>query len=85
MRKKVPIGIEFYKELIEKSYYYVDKTLFIKDILDKGGKVSLFTRPRRLGKTLTLTMLKTYFEMEMDEKGQVKDNSRYFKGMKIRR
>ena len=46
MGKKIPIGIEFYKEMVDKDYYYVDKTLLIKEILDAGTKVSLFTRLR---------------------------------------
>lgn len=61
----------------------MDKTLLIKDILDKGGAVNLFTRPRRFGKTLALTMLRTFFEQERDISGQIKDNAHYFDGMKI--
>lgn len=68
MNKPLAIGIEDYKELIQKNYYYVDKTLFMKELLDKKGKVNLFTRPRRFGKTLALSMVKTYFELELDEK-----------------
>ena len=49
-KRPLPIGIEFYKKMIDKSFYYVDKTLLIKDLLDKGGEVTLFTRPRRFGK-----------------------------------
>ena len=82
-KKPFPIGIEFYKKMIDKPYYYVDKTLMIKDLLDKGGEVNLFTRPRRFGKTLTLTMLKTFFECEIDRDGNVVDNSHYFREMKI--
>ena len=82
-RKKLPIGIENYKEFRDKSYYYVDKTLMIRDLLDIGGKVNLFTRPRRFGKTLMLSMLKTYFEHELMENGNFLDNSHYFEGMKI--
>lgn len=82
-KKRMPIGMEFYKQLIEKDYYYVDKTLLIKDILEKGGQVNLFTRPRRFGKTLALTMLRTFFETEIDRDGELKDNSHYFDGMKI--
>ena len=82
-QKAISIGIESYKEIIEKPYYYVDKTLLIKDLLDKGGKVNLFTRPRRFGKTLALSMLRTFFEQDTDYKGNVTDNSRYFEGMKI--
>lgn len=81
--KKLPIGIEFYKEIIDKNYYYVDKTLIIKELFDKGGKVNLFTRPRRFGKTLIQTMLRTFFEAELDREGQPVDNSRYFSGKKI--
>lgn len=83
VRKAIPIGIEFYKEMIDKDYYYVDKTWMIKELLDKKGKVNLFTRPRRFGKTLTQTMLKTYFEQEIDSEGNIVDNTRYFAGKKI--
>lgn len=82
-QKKLPIGIEFYKEMVEKNYFYVDKTLLIKEIFDKGGKVNLFTRPRRFGKTLALTMLRAFLEQERDVSGQIKDNAHYFDGMKI--
>lgn len=81
--KAVAIGIENYKEIIDKPYYYVDKTLLIKELLDKGGKVNLFTRPRRFGKTLALSMIKTFFENDTDIHGKVTDNSRYFEGKKI--
>ena len=54
MYKPLPIGVESFKELITQGYYYVDKTLFIKELIDKRGKVNLFTRPRRFGKTLNL-------------------------------
>lgn len=77
------VGIENYKEIVEKSYYYVDKTLLIRDLLDNGGKVYLFTRPRRFGKTLGLSMLKTFFEREIGTDGEPVDNSRYFDGMAI--
>ena len=82
-KKRIPIGVEFYKQMIEKDYYYIDKTLLIKDILEKGGQVNLFTRPRRFGKTLALTMLRTFFEAEIDRNGALKDNRHYFDGMKI--
>lgn len=82
-KKPIPIGIEFYKDMIDRNYYYVDKTLFIKELLDQGGHVNLFTRPRRFGKTLTQTTLKTYFEQEIDSDGNIVDNSRYFEGKKI--
>ena len=82
-QKAISIGIESYKEIVDRPYYYVDKTLLIKDLLDNGTLVSCFTRPRRFGKTLALSMLKTFFELEMDSKGNVIDNSHYFEGMKI--
>lgn len=81
--KKIGIGYENYKEFIDNNMYYIDKTMLISDILDKGGKVTLFTRPRRFGKTLALSMLQTFFEVEIDRDGNTVDNSRYFDGMKI--
>lgn len=82
-KKKIPIGIEDYKKIVDRDYYYVDKTLLIRDLLDQGGAVNLFTRPRRFGKTLSLSMLRTYFEKETDLSGGVTDNSRYFDGTAI--
>ncbi len=81
--KKIGIGFENYKEFIDEDMYYVDKTMLIRDVIEKGGKVTLFTRPRRFGKTLTLSMLRTFFELEYDDKGNPVDNSRYFEGKKI--
>ena len=82
-KMRLPIGIENYKEFMDKSYYYVDKTLLIKELLDDGGKVHLFTRPRRFGKTLTLHMIKTFFEQEIQSDGATRDNRFYFEGKKI--
>ena len=82
-RRPLPIGIEFYRDMIDKHYYYVDKTLLIRDLLDTDAKVNLITRPRRFGKTLTLQMLRTFFEQETDRDGVVVDNSRYFDGTRI--
>ena len=64
--KPLPIGVEDFKELVEKEYYFVDKTLMIKDLLDKRSKVSLFTRPRRFGKTLNMSMVQRFFEKTED-------------------
>ena len=75
--KPIPIGVENFKEIITSDYYYTDKTLLIRDLLDSGAKVSLFTRPRRFGKTLNMSMLRYFFE-KMDE-----DNSYLFDGLKI--
>ena len=83
MVRPIPIGIEFYKEMVDGDYCYVDKTMLIKGILDGGAKVNLFTRPRRFGKTLAISMLKAFFEDERDEKGNRIDNGRYFEGKKI--
>lgn len=75
-RLPLPIGISNYIELVE-NYYYVDKTLMIKEFLDERPKVSLFTRPRRFGKTLAMDMFKTFFEISEI------DNSKYFKDKNI--
>ncbi|MCL2231630.1 MAG: ATP-binding protein [Treponema sp.] len=77
----LPIGESFFDSLIENGYYYVDKTLFIKDILDKKAKATLCTRPRRFGKTLNQTMLKCFFEDTTELGG--KDTRSLFNGLKI--
>ncbi|MCX6990148.1 MAG: AAA family ATPase [Chlamydiae bacterium] len=77
MKKDLPIGISDFKELIEGGYAYVDKTLFIQEIIEKGTKVALIPRPRRFGKTLNLSMLRYFFE-----KGKA-DTSHLFKGLNI--
>ena len=76
-RKAIPIGIEDFKEMIDRNCYLVDKTLLIKDIIDMGAKVTLFTRPRRFGKTLNMSMLRRFFEKTEE------DNSYLFNGLKI--
>lgn len=75
-RLALPIGTTNYKKICN-SYYYVDKTLMIKDILDEGTEISLFTRPRRFGKTLNMDMLRTFFEKSAE------DTSVYFRNKKI--
>ena len=75
--KPIPIGIEDFKEIIDRNCYFVDKTLMIRDILDSGAKVTLFTRPRRFGKTLNTSMIRRYFEKTG------KDNSYLFNGLAI--
>ena len=75
--KPVPIGVEDFKRLVDDDYYFVDKTLMIKELIDTKGMVNLFTRPRRFGKTLNMSMLRRYFE-NTDE-----DNSYLFDGLKI--
>ncbi len=81
--KKIGIGYENYKEFIDQDMYYVDKTLLIKDILEIGGKTTLFTRPRRFGKTLALSMLRTFFELEYAFDGNIIDKREYFEEKKI--
>ena len=82
-KKKIPIGIEDYKKIVDKDYYYADKTLLMKELLDVGGEVNLFTRPRRFGKTLAISMLKTFFECELDKDGNIIENRHYFHGKNI--
>ncbi len=67
MRKKLPVGIENFEEFSREDFYYVDKTLFIAELLQNWGKVNLFTRPRRFGKTLNMSMLKYFFEIGTDK------------------
>lgn len=81
--KTLPIGIEDFRELRENENYYVDKTDFIRELLDSGAKVSAFTRPRRFGKTLVLSMMKYFFEEDMNRNGDRVDNSVLFDGLKI--
>ena len=73
----LPVGVENFEDLIQTGYYFVDKTLFIRELIDMKGKVNLFTRPRRFGKTLNMSMLRYFFEM-----GKA-DNAELFQGMKI--
>lgn len=81
--RPLPIGIDDFQEMIEKDYYYVDKTLFIQELLNRKGSVNLFMRPRRFGKTLTLSMVKYYFEQAYDFKGNRVDHSGLFAGLNI--
>lgn len=75
--KGIPIGIDDFKKLIEKDCMFVDKSLFIKEIMDDAAEVKLITRPRRFGKTLNLSMLRYFFEKTTE------DNSYLFKDLKI--
>ena len=75
VRKKLPIGIENFEEFLTEDFYYVDKTMFIKELLQNWGKVNLFTRPRRFGKSLNMSMLKCFFE--------IGTNPALFDGLKI--
>ena len=76
--KRIPIGLSDFKELIEEDFYYFDKTKFIDEVIKDGAKVKLFTRPRRFGKTLNMSMLKYFFDI----KG-VEENRKIFKDLYI--
>ena len=66
VKTSLPVGVENFGEIRTMGLYYVDKTLFIKALLENWGKVKLFTRPRRFGKTLNISMLKHFFEIGCD-------------------
>ena len=83
MKRPLPIGYEDFREIIDKDFYYVDKTLMLKRLLDQPAKANLFTRPRRFGKTLNLSMVRRFFELEMDDQGSQIDNGYLFKDLKI--
>lgn len=72
--KALPIGISDFKKMIDKDYFYVDKTLLIKELLDNKGDVNLFTRPRRFGKTLNMSMLKYFFSNTEQNNKYIFDN-----------
>ena len=60
--KKLPVGIESFQEIRTEDFYYIDKTGLIRELLNRWSKVNLFTRPRRFGKSLNMSMLKAFFE-----------------------
>ena len=76
--KKIPIGVDDFKEIISNNFYYVDKTKSIEDILSDGSKVKLFTRPRRFGKTLNMSTLKYFFDIN-----NAVENRKLFNGLDI--
>lgn len=73
----MPVGIENFEEFQRENFYYADKTLFIKELLENWGKVNLFTRPRRFGKSLNMSMIKCFFEVGCERT--------LFNGLKIMR
>ena len=64
--KKLPVGFENFQEIRKLDFYYVDKTKLVEQLLENWSKVNLFTRPRRFGKTLNMSMLKSFFEIGTD-------------------
>ena len=83
VKKKISIGVEDFKELIDKDGYFVDKTLMIKKLIETQAKVTLFTRPRRFGKTLNQFMIRRFLEDERTRSGERIDNGHLFDGLKI--
>lgn len=81
--KPLPVGIDNFEKLVTRGYYYLDKTWFMKELLDKKGDVNLFTRPRRFGKTLNMSMLQYFFEDMRTDSGEKKDNTYLFENMRI--
>jgi len=82
-RKPLPIGVDNFEMLITRGYYFVDKTNLIKDLLNMKGSVNLFTRPRRFGKTLNMSMLQYFFEDARNKKGEKIDYAALFEGLNI--
>ena len=78
IKSKLPIGISDFKKIIKNDYYYFDKTNLIESILNDGSEVKLFTRPRRFGKTLNMSMLKYFFDVKNKD-----ENRRLFEGLNI--
>ena len=74
----IPIGIDDFKKIWENNYYYIDKTNFIEEIGKNVGKTLLFTRPRRFGKTLNMSMLKYFFDIKNKE-----ENKKLFQNLYI--
>ena len=77
-KRKLPIGVSDFKKIIQNDYYYFDKTKLIENILNEGSEVKLFTRPRRFGKTLNMSMLKYFFDVKDKE-----ENRKLFEGLNI--
>ena len=80
LKRPMPVGIEDFKDLITGNYYFIDKTRFIQELIDTQSKVTLITRPRRFGKTLSLSMLQYFFTLEKAE-----ENRQLFAGLDIER
>ena len=64
---KLPVGIDSFEKIRKNRFYYIDKTKLIEQLVETGGEVTLFTRPRRFGKTLNMSMLRSFFEIDADE------------------
>ena len=82
MKRALPVGVDNFEDIIRNEYCYIDKTMFIKELLDLKGKVNLFTRPRRFGKTLNLSMLRYFFE-DTGDGARNAENRELFRNLKI--
>ncbi len=80
VKKKLPVGLDDFKKVIENNYYFIDKTLLINELLNKKSEVTLLPRPRRFGKTLNMSMLNYFFDIENKE-----SNKKLFDGLDISR
>lgn len=81
--KPLPVGVDNFEKLVTRGYYYLDKTWLMKELLDKKGDVNLFTRPRRFGKTLNMSMFQYFFEDMRTDDGEKMDNEYLFEPMRI--
>ena len=81
--KKIPIGVDDFKKIITDNYFYIDKTKFIEEIFNDGAEVKLFTRPRRFGKTLNMSMLKNFFDVREAEENRKLFDSLYIKNSPV--
>ncbi|MBS5038440.1 MAG: AAA family ATPase [Fusobacterium sp.] len=77
--KKIPIGVDDFKKIMTDNYFYIDKSKFIEEIFNDGAEVKLFTRPRRFGKTLNMSMLKNFFDIK-----EAEENRKLFEGLYIK-
>ncbi|MDY2890888.1 MAG: AAA family ATPase, partial [Succinivibrio sp.] len=82
-RKKVCAGTEDFTAFISSNGCYVDKTRFLRPLLEETGDVALFTRPRRFGKTLTMTMLRDFLKVDRENPGSTQLQERLFKGLAV--
>lgn len=78
---RIALGEDVFENYIDNSEIYIDKSLFIRDVIDNANKVLLITRPRRFGKTLNMTMLRAFFDIKSKKTGE--DFGKYFKDLKI--
>jgi hypothetical protein len=73
--KALPIGVDSFEKLVTRGYYFIDKTMFIRELLEKKTSVNLFIRPSQFGKTMNMSMLQYFFEDARNRDGEKVDNS----------